>query len=107
MNDLRLDGELSPTGRVSTAGELGAAAQLARDTERLAANSSGTPYQGVAGHAADTTWTGRPVPREWHDQSLRVNSSLGGTASNYPVGYKPTIFRALLHDGSFHPPKEG
>jgi len=107
MNDIRLDGELSPTGRLSTAGELGSAAQFARDTERLAAHSSGVPYQGVAGHASDTTWTGRPVPREWHDQTLRMNSSLGGTASTYPVGYKPTIFRALLHDGSFHPPKEG
>lgn len=108
MNDLRLDGALSPTGRVSTHGDLKAASTVARNSERTLAEEAGAPYQGVVGHAADTTWTGQPVPREWHDQTQRVNSSLGAAAGNYPVGYRPTIFRALLPDGTLHPtPRKG
>src|SRR5690606_4869784 len=75
LNDVRLDGELSATGRVSTGGHLRADARAAAALERQIAETAGRPYEGVVGHAPDTTWTGRPVPREWHDQSMRVNSS--------------------------------
>jgi len=107
LNDVRLDGELSATGRVSTGGHLRADARAAAALERQIAETAGRPYEGVVGHAPDTTWTGRPVPREWHDQSMRVNSSLGGTASRYPVGFRPRIFRLLLPDGSYYPPTGG
>lgn len=81
---------------------------MARNAERLLADEAGTPYQDVAGHAADTPWTAKPAPREWHDQTQRVNGSLGTAAGNHPLGYKPTIFRALLPDGTLYPtPREG
>lgn len=50
--------------------------------ERARALAAGTPYRGVVGHVPDTTWTGKPEPFEWADQSLTVNSSMGGQAPN-------------------------
>jgi hypothetical protein len=85
-------GQLSSTGRVSTGGSLRARATLAAATERLRAARAGSPYRGVVGHVPDTTWTGAPVPPEWLDLDMQVNSSLGGSSSHYPVGYQPTEF---------------
>jgi RHS repeat-associated protein len=85
-------GFLSPTGRVSTKGAMRTDASLAAAEERAAAEAAGDPYVGHAGHVPDTTWTGNPVPYRWLDLSPRVNSSLGGQAARYPVGYQPTIF---------------
>lgn len=85
-------GYLSPTGRVSTKGMLSDDAQLAAAAERARAAANGTPYQGFAGHVPDTTWTGNPEPFSWLDMTPRLNSSLGGQARHYPIGYKPTLF---------------
>ncbi|WP_182111673.1 WXG100 family type VII secretion target [Actinotalea sp. JY-7876] len=99
-NAARLDGALSETGRVGTGGELREAASDAAAAERARAAAAGTPYQGHVGHAPDTTWTGRPEAYEWHDQSPLVNTSLGGKAPQYPVGHIPTVFEAVMPDGS-------
>ncbi|MEU6346896.1 polymorphic toxin-type HINT domain-containing protein [Streptomyces sp. NPDC046977] len=88
----RCAGQLSPTGRVATAGKLRRQATAAAAAERARAAAAGTPYTGVPGHGPDTAWTGNPVPPEWLDLSGRVNSSLGGQVNGYPVGYKPTKF---------------
>ncbi|MFJ4990372.1 polymorphic toxin-type HINT domain-containing protein, partial [Streptomyces sp. NPDC088732] len=89
----RCAGQLSPTGRVATAGKLRRqATAAAAAAERARAAAAGTPYTGVPGHGPDTAWTGSPVPPEWLDLSGRVNSSLGGQANGYPVGYKPMKF---------------
>ena len=85
-------GYLSATGRVSTKGTLRTDASLVAAEERATAAAAGNPYVGHAGHVPDTTWTGNPVPYQWLDLSPRVNSSLGGQAGRYPVGYQPTIF---------------
>ncbi|HMG42506.1 MAG TPA: RHS repeat-associated core domain-containing protein, partial [Acidimicrobiales bacterium] len=87
------NGDISPTGRVTTQGELRATASQAARDERIRAAAAGTPYSGHAGHVPDTTWTGRPEPPEWLDLSPRVNSSLGAQARHYPLGYRPTEFR--------------
>jgi len=89
----RQEGWLSETGRVSTGGELHRDSNRAAVAERLRAGQDGTPYQGHVGHAPDTTWTGRPDAYEWHDQTRRVNSSLGAQARHYPEGFKPSEFR--------------
>jgi len=60
--------------------------------ERVRAEKAGTPYEGQVGHAPDTTWTGKAEGYEWHDQTGRVNASLGAQARNYPVGFKPDKF---------------
>ena len=86
------NGYLSETGRVSTQGTLRMAASRAASAERVAAINGGTPYQGVVGHVPDTTWTGKPTPYYWSDMTVKVNSSLGGQANRYPIGYKPTVF---------------
>ncbi|SDN34915.1 hypothetical protein SAMN04487766_1321, partial [Actinomyces ruminicola] len=84
-------GELSETGRVSTAGELRDQASSAAKAERALHPDL---YEGKAvGHVPDTTWTADPIPHEWQAMSKRVNSSLGGQANRYPWGYKPTEFR--------------
>jgi hypothetical protein len=88
----RVNGDLSPTGRVPTAGDLRAAASRSARAERVRAEAAGTPYTGQAGHVPDTTWTGNPDPPEWMDLTARVNTSLGGQAAHYPVGYRPTSF---------------
>jgi hypothetical protein len=92
-NRARDEGALSPTGRVSTKGDLRVEANEAAREERARAAEAGTPYQGQVGHAPDTTWTGKPDAFEWHDQTRRVNSSLGAQARQYPEGYKPTEFK--------------
>lgn len=89
-NEALRQGALSPTGRVATKGALRTEASLAAALERARAAEAGRPYKGHAGHVPDTTWTGNPVPNSWLDVSPRVNSSLGGQAAAYPVGYKPT-----------------
>ncbi len=94
-NQALAQGELSPTGRVSTKGPLREKASRAADRERARAETAGQPYQGHAGHVPDTTWTGNPVPPGWADLSPRVNTSLGGQTGRYPVGYKPTIFEVI------------
>lgn len=91
-NEALQSGRLSPTGRVSTAGDLRTDASLAAAQERARAAAVGQQYQGHAGHVPDTTWTGSPQPYRWLDLSPRVNSSLGGQAAAYPVGYQPTGF---------------
>ena len=85
-------GELSPTGRTSTSGDLRREASAEARRERLRAEAAGTPYAGHAGHVPDTTWTGRPRPPEWADLPPRVNTSLGGQSNGYPLGYRPTRF---------------
>lgn len=102
-NAARLEGELSPTGRVSTVGVLRRDADAAVEAERLRATAAGTPYKGEVGHGPDSTWTGSPVPRDWIDQTRRVNGSLGGTASRYDIGYVPTIFQVRFQDGTLFP----
>ena len=86
------DGNLSPSGRVSTQGPLRADAHRAAALERARAAAAGDPYSGHAGHVPDTTWTGSAVPPSWMDLSPRVYSSLGGQAAHYPIGYQPTEF---------------
>jgi RHS repeat-associated protein len=89
----RCTGQLSPTGRVPTAGTtLGRQANRAAAAERARAAAAGTPYSGVVGHAPDSTWNGVPTPPIWLDLSSRVNSSLAGQVNGYPVGYVPTQF---------------
>ena len=91
-NEALADGALSPTGRVSTQGSLRAEASAAAARERGRSAAAEQPYQGVAGHVPDTTWTGNPEPHTWMDMDARVNSSLGGQSRRYPEGYKPTGF---------------
>ncbi|SNT34951.1 YD repeat-containing protein, partial [Pseudomonas japonica] len=91
-NEAIAAGALSPTGRVSTGGELRRSASMAAAIERRNAIKAGTPYVGHVGHVPDTTWVGRPAPYTWLDLSPRVNLSLGGQAGGYPLGYKPVIF---------------
>ncbi|RKP48432.1 LysM peptidoglycan-binding domain-containing protein [Trinickia fusca] len=93
ISNLAIDeGYMSPTGRVSTAGEMRDDASAAAREERKAAEAEGRPYTGVVGHGPDTTWTGRPVSPFWLDMDSSINSSLGRQAQNYPIGYKPTRF---------------
>ena len=88
----RLDGALSPTGRVSTAGKLRLDASRDAAREKATKARAGQPYAGHAGHTPDTTWTGKPKPPGYLDLTERVNTSLGGQSAHYPVGYKPTEF---------------
>ncbi|WP_182114355.1 MULTISPECIES: WXG100 family type VII secretion target [unclassified Actinotalea] len=94
-NRVRLEGGLSETGRVSTEGDLRRAANAEASLERARASAAGSPYQGVAGHLPDPTWTNRPGSEKWADETITVNSSLGGQAGHYPVGYKPTVFELV------------
>jgi RHS repeat-associated protein len=98
-NEALEEGAVSPTGRVSTQGQLRADASRAAAAERTRAANAGTPYQGHAGHVPDTTWTGVPEPYRWLDLDSAVNLSLGGQAAKYPVGYRPTEF-ILRVDGN-------
>jgi len=91
-NQARLANALSPTGRVPTAGTLRNAASQAAAAERAAAQAAGIPYQGAVGHVPDTTWTGNSQPYMWLDLDPTVNSSIGGQANAYPIGYQPTEF---------------
>ena len=85
-------GEPSPSGRVSTKGELRYDASAEAALERRRAELAGAPYTGQAGHVPDTTWTGNAKPHSWLDLTPRVNSSLGAQARGYPIGYRPTTF---------------
>lgn len=91
-NSARVSGRLSSTGRVSTTGELRADSSLDAARERKRAAAAGTAYEGQVGHAPDATWTGQPGSHEWHDQTPKVNASLGAQARSYPVGFVPTDF---------------
>lgn len=83
---------LSPTGRVSTQGALRQQASAAAGVER-ATNPSA--YAGMhAGHVPDTTWTGSAQPHSWEPLSPRVNTSIGGQANGYPVGF-PELYGGL------------
>lgn len=97
-NRARCAGELSSTGRVSTAGDLRREASRAAFRERARAEAANTPYAGQVGHAPDSMWTGKAEGFEWHDQTEKVNKSLGSQGSKYPVGYRPTEFRFELRD---------
>jgi hypothetical protein len=93
-NKALAEGQLSATGRVSTKGTLRDQADAINAQERAAAAKAGRPYQGVAGHGPDTTWTGRAQSAQpFMDMSKAVNNSLGRQAQNYPIGYQPTVFR--------------
>jgi hypothetical protein len=101
-NATRLDGGLSPTGRVATEGDLRALASEAAKNERAAAEAVGdTRYVGKhVGHGPDATWTGRPDSSYWLAEDGAVNMSLGPQAKGYPLGFKPTIFQAQMPDGT-------
>ena len=86
------EGYMASTGRVSTQGQLRAAASRAAAQERKRAAAAGVPYRGVVGHAPDTTWTGRPVAPFWIDMEPSINSSIGRQALDYPRGYQPKRF---------------
>ena len=103
-NEALKDGALSPTGRVSTKGQLGKDAAAAAKAERIAAAAAGIPYKGHAGHVPDTTWTAAAQPHSWLDLNASVNSSLGAQALNYPIGYQPTkfIFNNPCKYNNFH-----
>jgi hypothetical protein len=105
-NRAKADGALSPTGRVSTDGELRTEASAAAREEGARAAEAGTPYQGHVGHAPDTTWTGKAQGYEWHDQTPRVNTSLGRQAQGYPIGYRPTRFELKLPGEEATAPEE-
>lgn len=88
-----LEGYMSPTGRVSTKGDVQRQAGRAAAAERRRAEAAGVPYgDKVAGHGPDTTWTNRPDPPYWLYLDDSINSSLGRQALDYPVGFKPTRF---------------
>ena len=91
-NEALRAGKLSKSGRVSTKGSLRTFSSRAARKEARRAKAAGTPYKGVVGHVPDTTWTGSPEPYFWMDLDPIVNSSLGGQANRYPLGYKPTGF---------------
>lgn len=91
-NDALNDGYISPTGRVSTEGDLRLDASASARREARRAERAGTPYQGQAGHVPDTTWVGLPDPHSWLDLDAPINQSLGSQALRYPLGYKPTEF---------------
>ena len=92
-NRALLAGYLSPTGRVSTAGELRRRASREARRERKRAERAREPYGAqVAGHVPDTTWTGKPVPYRWMRLDDNVNESLGSQAERYPVRFRPTAF---------------
>jgi hypothetical protein len=92
-NRALLAGYLSPTGRVSTTGELRRRASKEAHRERKRAERAQTPYgEQVAGHVPDTTWTGNPVPYRWMRLDANVNQSLGSQAERYPTGFRPAGF---------------
>jgi len=89
--EARCAGALSPTGRVSTAGQLRQDASAAAAAQRARNPAAYGPGQ-QAGHVPDTTWTGNPIPQSWLALDQSINSSLGAQALRYPIGYQPTGF---------------
>ena len=43
-------------------------------------------------HYIVTDHAGTPQPHSWMGLTSKVNTSLGGQAGGYPIGYKPTKF---------------
>jgi RHS repeat-associated protein len=82
---------LSPTGRVSTAGQMRLDANDAVAAERAANPGAYGPGQ-QPGHVPDTTWTGNPVPYKWLPLDASINQSLGSQSLRYRIGYQPTGF---------------
>lgn len=81
-----------PLVRVPTNGRLREAANKTAAAERKAHPEK---YEGglVAGHVPDTTWGGNAVPPGgFLPMTSRLNSSIGGQAGAYPVGYKASRF---------------
>ncbi|WP_338683447.1 RHS repeat-associated core domain-containing protein [Streptomyces acidiscabies] len=91
-NDAIARGQMSPTGRVSTAGSIRREAAREAAIERRRAAAAGTPYSGVAGHAPDAMWLGHGKPPTWIDMAKRVNSSLSAQGQRCPVGCSPRRF---------------
>ncbi|MFJ6822974.1 polymorphic toxin-type HINT domain-containing protein [Streptomyces niveus] len=91
-NDAIVRGQMSPTGRVSTAGSIRREAAREAASERRRAAAAGTPYSGVAGHAPDAMWLGHGKPPTWIDMTKRVNSSLSAQGQRCPVGCSPSRF---------------
>lgn len=91
-NDAIAQGQMSPTGRVSTAGSIRREAAREAASERRRAAAAGTPYAGVAGHAPDAMWLGHGKPPTWIDMTKRVNSSLSAQGQRCPVGCRPRKF---------------
>ncbi|WP_409471574.1 polymorphic toxin-type HINT domain-containing protein [Streptomyces sp. HC307] len=91
-NDAIARGQMSPTGRVSTAGSIRREAAREAASERRRAAAAGTPYSGVAGHAPDAMWLGHGKPPTWIDMTKRVNSSLSAQGQRCPVGCSPRRF---------------
>ncbi|MEW2116097.1 RHS repeat-associated core domain-containing protein [Streptomyces sp. NPDC005474] len=91
-NDAIAQGQLSSTGRVSTAGSIRREAAREAAIERRRATAAGTPYSGVAGHAPDAMWLGHGKPPTWIDMTKRVNSSLSAQGQRCPVGCSPSSF---------------
>ncbi|MFD4788151.1 RHS repeat-associated core domain-containing protein [Streptomyces sp. NPDC058459] len=91
-NDAITQGQMSPTGRVSTAGSIRREAAREAASERRRAAAAGTPYSGVAGHAPDAMWLGSGKPPTWIDMTKRVNSSLSAQGQRCPVGCSPGRF---------------
>lgn len=90
-NDALCAGALSPTGRVSTRGQLRVDANRAAAAEKKA--NPGLYPSGVhPGHGPDTTWSGNPQPYAWIPLDASINTSLGSQALRYSIGYKPTGF---------------
>ncbi|MEY6566714.1 polymorphic toxin-type HINT domain-containing protein, partial [Streptomyces sp. PGLac3x] len=85
-------GQMSSTGRVSTAGSIRREAAREAAAERRRAAAAGTPYSGVAGHAPDAMWLGHGKPPTWIDMTKRVNSSLSAQGQRCPVGCSPRRF---------------
>ena len=92
VNDAIAQGQMSPTGRVSTAGSIRREAAREAARERARAAAAGTPYSGVAGHAPDAMWLGHGEPPTWIDMTKRVNSSLSAQGQRCPVGCSPSRF---------------
>jgi hypothetical protein len=86
---------LSPTGRVSTKGNLRQEASRAARLEGKRATENGEAYKGNVGNVPDTTWVGKPDPYSWLDLDPKVNMSIDGQSYKYPIGYKPTKFKLV------------
>ena len=94
-------GQLSPSGRVSTKGQLRTQASAFTRKER---REHPEKYKGNdVGHIPDTTWTGKAVSPEVMPMDSSLNRSLGAQALKYEIGYKPTSFHYKDITG-IHPP---
>ncbi|CAL9529999.1 hypothetical protein SUDANB6_04036 [Streptomyces sp. enrichment culture] len=85
-------GQMLPTGRVSTAGAIRREAAREAAAERRRAAAAGTPYAGVAGHVPDAMWPGQEKPPTWIDMTKHVDSGLPAQGQRCPVGCSPRRF---------------